>query len=66
MYDLHVPDAPQLVGVIALGVPMSNHVLTKPFPGLEPNAESVELQRVVLLENVLTNGESCSAPRCSG
>jgi hypothetical protein len=58
MYDLGGDNAPRLVGVIALGVPMSNHVLTKPFPGLEPNVESVELQRVVLLENVLANGES--------
>jgi hypothetical protein len=58
MYDLRTAEGPCLVGVIALGVPMSNNVLTKPFPGLEPNVESVELQRVVLLDGVLANGES--------
>jgi hypothetical protein len=37
MYDLRAHDAPELVGVIALGVPMSNQVLMKPFPGLVPS-----------------------------
>jgi hypothetical protein len=58
MYDLRAADGPSLVGVIALGVPMSNQVLTKPFPGLLPNVQSVELQRVILLDSVLANGES--------
>jgi hypothetical protein len=48
----------RLVGVIALGVPMSNAVLTKPFPRLTPNVESLELSRLVLLDEVPANGES--------
>jgi hypothetical protein len=58
MYDLRAAEGPSLVGVIAIGVPMSNHVLTKPFPGLLPNVQSVELQRLILLDEVLANGES--------
>jgi hypothetical protein len=58
MYDLRAHDAPELVGVIALGVPMSNQVLMKPFPGLLPNVESVELSRLVIRESVPANGES--------
>jgi hypothetical protein len=37
MYDLVADEGPNLVGVIALGVPMSNQVLTRPFPGLLPS-----------------------------
>jgi hypothetical protein len=57
MYDLRGKEGPRLVGVIALGVPMSNQVLTKPFPGLLPNVQSVELSRLILLDEVLANGE---------
>ncbi|SFQ74472.1 hypothetical protein SAMN05421810_1188 [Amycolatopsis arida] len=57
LFDLHAYE-PQLVGVVALGIPMSNQVLTNPFPTLVPNEESLELSRLVLLDSVALNGES--------
>ncbi|WP_326809625.1 hypothetical protein OG533_39440 (plasmid) [Streptomyces sp. NBC_01186] len=47
-----------LVGVLALGVPMHPAVLTGPFPNLVPYRESLELSRLVLLDQVPANGES--------
>ena len=44
--------------MLALGIPMHNQVLTNPFPRLAPNAESLELSRLVLLDTVPGNGES--------
>ncbi len=58
LYDLRGAAEPSLVGVIALGIPMSNRVLTNPFPTLVPNYESLELSRLVLLDTVPANGES--------
>ncbi|MFG2845925.1 hypothetical protein ACGF12_22565 [Kitasatospora sp. NPDC048296] len=57
------PDGGRLVGVLALGVPMSKGVLTRVFPSLAPYRESVELSRLVLLDEVPSNGESwlCAA-----
>ncbi|MGV9268136.1 Mom family adenine methylcarbamoylation protein [Kitasatospora sp. NPDC003701] len=57
------PDGGRLVGVLALGVPMARAVLTRVFPSLEPYRESVELSRLVLLDEVPSNGESwmCAA-----
>lgn len=55
-YGLNQGD--QLVGVAVLGVPMSAAVLTGPFPTLEPYAESLELARLVLLDQVPANAES--------
>ncbi|MEQ7008388.1 hypothetical protein ABN028_19625 [Actinopolymorpha sp. B17G11] len=55
-YGLH--DGPRLVGAIVLGVPMSKAVLTNPFPTLEPYVESLELSRLVLLDEVPANAES--------
>lgn len=47
-----------LVGVVVLGIPMSKKVLTNPFPTLEPYAESLELSRLILLDEVPANAES--------
>lgn len=54
---------PRLVGVATLGVPMSRGVLTKVFPRLEPYAESLEFNRLVLLDSVASNGESWFSAR---
>jgi hypothetical protein len=48
----------RLVGVAVLGVPMSRTVLTGPFPALEPYRQSLELSRLVLLDQVPANAES--------
>lgn len=48
----------RLVGVATLGVPMSRRVLTNPFPTLVPYEESLEFNRLVLLDEVPFNGES--------
>ncbi|MGC4886653.1 hypothetical protein [Micromonospora sp. DT227] len=48
----------RLVGVAVLGVPMSKPVLTKPFPTLTPYRESLELSRLILLDEVPANAES--------
>ena len=47
-----------LVGVLVLGVPMHARVLLGPFPTLEPYHESLELSRLVLLDEVPANAES--------
>ncbi|GAA3250824.1 hypothetical protein ACFO1B_43990 [Dactylosporangium siamense] len=47
-----------LVGVAALSIPMHPAVLTKPFPGLVPNRESLDLGRFVLLDPVPGNAET--------
>lgn len=49
---------PLLVGVVALGVPMRNLVLTNVFPQLVPNSEAMELNRLVCAPSVGFNGES--------
>jgi hypothetical protein len=46
------------VGVLVLGVPMQRSVLTGPFPTLVPYEESLELSRLVLLDEVPANAES--------
>lgn len=51
-------DGRQLVGVAVLSVPMSASVLTNVFPGLEPFAQSLELGRFVLADDVPANAES--------
>ncbi len=48
----------QLVGTAVLSVPVQAKVLTGPFPHLEPYAESLELGRFVLLDEVPANAES--------
>jgi hypothetical protein len=54
-----------LVGVAVFGVPAGPKVLASSFPFLStPSQESVELQRLVLLDEVLKNGESWFVARC--
>lgn len=45
-------DEPALVGVAALSVPARNEVLSGPLPDLEPNEESAELGRLIILDHV--------------
>lgn len=47
-----------LCGVLVLGVPMHPNVLLRPFPYLEPYAQSLELVRLVVGPGVASNGES--------
>ncbi|MEU6349980.1 hypothetical protein ABZ896_11700 [Streptomyces sp. NPDC047072] len=47
-----------LVGAVVLASPMNERVLTRPFPGLVPYRESVELARLVLAQSVPANGET--------
>jgi hypothetical protein len=49
---------PSLVGVVVLGVPMQARVLTNVFPDLVPYDESLELSRLVLLDEVPANAET--------
>ncbi|MBQ1048480.1 hypothetical protein KBX50_08385 [Micromonospora sp. C51] len=53
-----IVEGDDLVGVAVLGVPMSQRVLTKPFPTLKPNRQSMELSRLVLLDQVPANAET--------
>lgn len=55
---------PLVVGAAVLGVPMQERVLTMSFPTLEPYAESLELARFVLLDQVPANAESWFLARC--
>jgi hypothetical protein len=48
----------RLVGVAVLSVPLQARVLTQVFPSLQPYAESLELGRLVLDDEVPANGES--------
>lgn len=59
----HGTDQPRLVGVATLGVPMSRGTLTNVFPTLEPYTEALDFNRLVVLDEVPSNGESffCSA-----
>lgn len=50
--------ASTLVGVAVLSVPAQRKVLSLPFPELEPYTESLELGRLVLLDEVPANAES--------
>lgn len=59
LFDTHTPTgAPRLVGVLAFGVPMSDKVLTGPFPTLVPHYESIEISGLCLEDSVASNGES--------
>jgi len=53
-----------LVGAAVLSVPTSRRVLTNVFPGLEPYAESLELGRFVLDDEVPANAESWFLGQC--
>lgn len=54
----------RLVGVLVFGIPTSKKVLTGPFPDLDPYVESLELSRLVLLDEVPANAESWFIARC--
>ena len=59
LFDTRTPTGePHLVGVLAFGVPMSDKVLTGPFPTLVPHYESIEVSRLCLDDSVASNGES--------
>lgn len=47
-----------LVGVVVFGVPVRAEVLTGPLPTLVPYKESLELSRLILLDEVPSNAES--------
>lgn len=51
-------EQPALCGVAALSVPPRNEVLKGPLPGLEPNHESAEMGRQILLDEVPHGVES--------
>ena len=51
-------DGPDLVGVLALAVPVRSRVLTKALPDLIPTTQSLDLARLVLDDTVPANGES--------
>lgn len=53
-----------LLGVLVLSMPMSNKVLTNPFPELEPSVESAELGRLVLVDSAPSNAETFFIARC--
>lgn len=58
-------DANELVGALIYSTPVQNAVLTKVFPELEPSVESIELGRLVLLDEVPANAESWFVARCA-
>lgn len=51
-------DAVRLVGVCVLGIPVQARVLTGPLPTLVPYTQSVELSRLVVLDDVQSNAAS--------
>lgn len=57
-------DGNQIVGVAVFGIPMQRKVLTNAFPMLRPYAESLELSRFVLLDDVPANAETWFLARC--
>ena len=57
MFDLAGPE-PRLVGAAILSVPTNNAVLTKVWPHLVPNKETIDLGRFCLLDAVPANAET--------
>jgi hypothetical protein len=57
-YGLRDREDGSVRGVLVLGVPMHPAVLTRPYPLLEPYRQSLELSRLILLQDVAPNGES--------
>lgn len=55
----------ELVGALIYSTPTNKAVLTNVFPELEPSAESIELGRLVLLDEVPANAESWFVARCA-
>ncbi|WP_189269292.1 Mom family adenine methylcarbamoylation protein [Streptomyces fuscichromogenes] len=58
LFDTAAPPASSLVGVLALGIPTQAAVLTSVFTRLTPYEESLELSRLVLLDEVPANAET--------
>lgn len=58
-------DTATLVGTLIYSTPTNNAVLTNVFPELEPNSESIELGRLVLIDEVPANAESWFVARCA-
>ncbi|MFC0843448.1 hypothetical protein ACFH04_06830 [Streptomyces noboritoensis] len=56
--------AKRLTGVAVFGVPVSEAVLTKPFPGLQPYTQALVCSRFVLLDACPANAESWFLARC--
>lgn len=54
----HAGDITGLVGVVVLAVPMHKQVLLNLFPRNAPFAETLDLSRLILLDEVPANGES--------
>ncbi|WP_250305181.1 hypothetical protein [Streptomyces sp. A 4/2] len=52
------PGGAALAGVLVLGCPMNERVLTRAFPRLAPYYESAEISRLALTDDVAANGES--------
>lgn len=58
-------DGDDLVGALIYSTPSNDAVLTNVFPELEPSTESIELGRLVLLDEVPANAESWFVARCA-
>lgn len=65
LFDTTAPPAVSLVGVLALGIPTHVAVLTGVFGRLTPYEESLELNRLVLLDEVPANTETWFQARAS-
>jgi hypothetical protein len=63
LIDTAAPPAGQLVGVLTLGIPTQVAVLTSVFGRLTPYEESLELNRLVLLDDVPANAETWAQAR---
>ncbi|MGW1328207.1 Mom family adenine methylcarbamoylation protein [Streptomyces antibioticus] len=63
LIDTAAPPADRLVGVLTLGIPTQAAVLTSVFSRLTPYEESLELNRLVLLDDVPANAETWAQAR---
>jgi len=63
LIDTAPPPAGQLVGVLTLGIPTQVAVLTSVFSRLTPYEESLEMNRLVLLDDVPANAETWAQAR---
>lgn len=63
-YRFGMFDGTELVGALVYSVPSQAAVLTNVYPDLEPYVESIELGRLVLLDEVPANAESWFVARC--
>ncbi|MET9134762.1 hypothetical protein [Streptomyces antibioticus] len=63
LIDTAAPPADRLVGVLTLGIPTQAAVLTSVFSRLTSYEESLELNRLVLLDDVPANAETWAQAR---